>query len=101
MDDNKNWIQIRVKCTACDLETVTSVMSMVDNGLMIEDYSDVDRELDGVYGDLIDESILEADRTVAAVSVFIPEIKSPAESLLFIRNRLQELQISYRSYLRS
>ncbi|MBE6613990.1 MAG: 50S ribosomal protein L11 methyltransferase [Ruminococcaceae bacterium] len=93
MTDNQNWIQIKVTCNVADLDTVTSVMSMVDNGLMIEDYSDVDRELDGVYGDLIDETILEADRTVAAVSVFIPEIKSPAESLLFIRSRLAELQI--------
>ena len=93
MTDNQNWIQIKVTCNVADLDTVTSVMSMVDNGLMIEDYSDVDRELDGVYGDLIDETILEADRTVAAVSVFIPEIKSPAESLLFIRSRLTELQI--------
>ena len=93
MTDTQNWIQIKVTCNVADLDTVTSVMSMVDNGLMIEDYSDVDQELDGVYGDLIDESILEADRTTAAVSVFIPEIKSPAESLLFIRSRLQELQI--------
>lgn len=93
MTDNQNWIQIKVTCNVADLDIVTSVMSMVDNGLMIEDYSDVDRELDGVYGDLIDETILEADRTVASVSVFIPEIKSPAESLLFIRGRLAELQI--------
>ncbi len=93
MTDNQNWIQIKVTCKVEDLDTVTSVMSMVDNGLMIEDYSDVDKELDGVYGDLIDETILEADRTTAAVSVFIPEIKSPAESLLFIKGRLQELQI--------
>ncbi|MBR4960269.1 MAG: 50S ribosomal protein L11 methyltransferase [Clostridia bacterium] len=93
MTDNQNWIQIKVTCNVADLDTVTGVMSMVDNGLMIEDYSDVDRELDGVYGDLIDETILEADRTVASVSVFIPEIKSPAESLLFIRSRLNELQI--------
>jgi len=93
MTDNQNWIQIKVKCSVDDLETVSGVMGMVDNGLMIEDYSDVDKELDGVYGDLIDESILQADRTVAYVSVFIPEIKSPAESLLFIRGRLEELGI--------
>jgi len=93
MTDNQNWIQIRVKCQIADLETVSGIMSMVDNGLMIEDFSDVDQELDGVYGDLIDESILEADRTVAYVSVFIPEIKSPAESILYIRNRLEEMQI--------
>ncbi|MBQ7922423.1 MAG: 50S ribosomal protein L11 methyltransferase [Clostridia bacterium] len=92
-DNQSSWIQIRVKCSVTDLDTVSGIMSMVDNGLMIEDYSDVDQELDGVYGDLIDESIIEADRTVAYVSVFIPEIKSPAESVVFIRSRLKELAI--------
>ena len=69
MEENQNWIQVRVKCNVADLETVSGVMSMVDNGLMIEDYSDVDKELDGVYGDLIDESIMDADRTVDRKSV--------------------------------
>ncbi len=93
MTDNQNWIQIKVTCSVGDLDTVVGIMSMVDNGLMIEDYSDVDQELDGVYGDLIDEAIMEADRTTAAVSVFIPEIKSPAESLLFIKSWLAEEKI--------
>ncbi len=93
MDDNKNWIQIKVKCTSADLETVASVMSMVDNGLMIEDYSDVDRELDGVYGDLIDESIMTADRSIAYVSVFIPETRSPGETGLFVKQKLAELAL--------
>jgi len=93
MDDNKNWIQIRVQCRAADLETVTSVMSMVDNGLMIEDYSDVDKELDGVYGDLIDEAIMTADRDIAYVSIFVPEIKSPAETELFIKQKFADLQL--------
>lgn len=95
MDDNKSWVQIKVKCNSRDVDTVSSVMSMVDNGLMIEDFSDVDTILDGVYGDLIDESILEADRTKAAVSVFIPTIKSPAESELFIKQRLDDIGIEY------
>ncbi len=91
MDENKNWIQIRVKCSSADLETVTSVMSMVDNGLMIEDYSDVDQELDGVYGDLIDESIMTADRNTAYVSIFIPETRSPAETELFVKQKFADL----------
>jgi len=70
-----------------------AVMSMVDNSLMVEDYSDVQQELDGVYGDLIDQELLERDRTVAAVSVFIPMEKSPAESEGFIRERLSVLHI--------
>lgn len=95
MDDNKSWVQLKVSCDSADIDTVSGVMSMVDNGLMIEDFSDVDQILDGVYGDLIDESILNADRNHAAVSVFIPTIKSPAESELFIRGRLDQLGIKY------
>jgi len=95
MDESKSWVQIKVECAARDLDTVSSVMSMVDNGLMIEDFSDVDQILDGVYGDLIDESILEADRTKAAVSVFIPTVKSPAESELFIKQRLTDLGVEF------
>lgn len=95
MDENTNWVQIKVKCDAKDIDTVSSVMTMVDAGLMIEDFSDVDQILDGVYGDLIDESILEADRTKAAVSVFISAMKSPAESELFIKHRLDALGVKY------
>ncbi|MBE6541876.1 MAG: 50S ribosomal protein L11 methyltransferase [Ruminococcaceae bacterium] len=95
MDENKNWIQIKVKCESRDIDTVSGVMTMVDAGLMIEDFSDVDLILDGVYGDLIDESILEADRTKAAVSVFISTMKSPAESELFIKQRLEALGIDF------
>ena len=40
MDDNKSWVQIKVTCDSKDAEVVEGVMSMVDNGLMIEDYSD-------------------------------------------------------------
>ena len=95
MDDNQSWVQIKVTCGAKDTDTVASVMSMVDNGLMIEDNSDIDDLIKhGMYGELIDESLLEADRTKAAVSVFLPTIKSPAESELFIKNRLETLGIA-------
>ena len=66
---------------------------MVDNSLMIEDYSDVVKELEGVYGDLIDEELLQKDRTISSVSVFIPEIKNPAESVGFITSRFETLSI--------
>ena len=48
MDDNKSWVQIKVTCDSKDAEVVEGVMSMVDNGLMIEDYSDVDDILDDI-----------------------------------------------------
>lgn len=87
------WIQIKVTVKQEYLNDLCAVMSMVDNSLMVEDYSDVQQELDGVYGDLIDQELLERDRTIAAVSVFIPMEKSPAESEGFIRERLSVLDI--------
>ena len=96
MGEEKSWVQIRVECAAKDVDTVSSVMSMVDNGLMIEDNSDIDELIEnGMYGELIDESLLEADRTRAAVSVFVAEERSPAESVLFIRQRLSDLGVEF------
>ncbi len=83
------WTKLTATGKTEDLEQITAVMSMLDNGLMIEDFSDV--TTDGVYGDLIDESILQADRTHGAVSLFVPAEKSVAEYALFLRERFSAL----------
>ncbi|MGN1047617.1 MAG: 50S ribosomal protein L11 methyltransferase, partial [Eubacteriales bacterium] len=85
MEENKEWTQLRVKVKLGDLDKTSAVMSMLDNNLMIEDYSDID--LKSVYGDLIDESLLKADKTIASVSVFIPCEKSPTDAIAFLRER--------------
>ncbi|MBQ9750542.1 MAG: 50S ribosomal protein L11 methyltransferase, partial [Clostridia bacterium] len=45
------------------------------------------------YGDLIDESILNADKTVASVSVYLPADSGVADTLSFIKERLATLNI--------
>ncbi len=35
------WTQLKVSCEKEDLDTVCAVMGMLDNGLMIEDTSDL------------------------------------------------------------
>ena len=82
------WTQIRVTVPLERLDDLVAVMSMVSNNLQIEDYSDID--LKTCYGDLIDESILNADKTVASVSVFVSAERSYADDLSFIRSRLAE-----------
>lgn len=81
------WTQLKAVCAASDLDSVCAIMSMLDNGLMIEDYSDIEEGLNTCYGDLIDESILEADKTVATVSIFVPEEKSCSDYVAFLRER--------------
>ncbi len=93
MENSQNWIQIKVTVPRSDMDTVVAVMSMVDNSLMIEDFSDVEKDLDGVYGDLIDESLLTADKTVAAVSVFVAPERSPVEAEHYIKTRLADLAL--------
>ena len=70
------WTQLKVNGKLEDKDTICAVMMLLDNQIMIEDYSDID--LDTVYADLIDESILNCDKTKIAVSIYVPEDKSLA-----------------------
>lgn len=82
------WTQIRVTVPLAKLDELTAIMSMVSNNLQIEDYSDID--LKTCYGDLIDESILNADKTIASVSVYLPSERSVPECIAFLRERFAE-----------
>ena len=83
------WTQIRVTVKLEKLDDLTAIMSMVSNNLQIEDYSDID--LKTCYGDLIDESILNADKTIASVSVYIPAERSLAECIAFLKERFSSV----------
>ena len=85
------WTKVTVTGNTKNLDEIVSVMSMLDNGLMIEDYSDF--SLNGMYGELVDESILNADRDTVRVSLFVPEERSPMEYKEFLETRLPELGI--------
>lgn len=90
------WTQLKVTCPIERLDQVTAVMSMLDNGLMIEDYSDIEESgYNAVYGELIDETLLNADKTKASVSLFIPETKNYNEYVLFIKERFETLSVPY------
>ena len=83
------WTQIKVKVKLERLDEAVAVMNMVSNYLQIEDYSDID--LKTCYGDLIDEAILNADKTVAYVSVYLPIDGGVADTLVFLRERFGSL----------
>lgn len=89
------WNQLKIKCRIEDLETVSSVMSMLDSSIMTEDYSDLETDLKTVYGDLIDESILNADKSKGSCSIFVPGDQNIAEYVSYLDERLPSLGISY------
>jgi len=80
------WTQIRVTVKTPFLDRLTAIMSVIDENLMIEDYSDFN--LHGMYGELADDTILKADRTVASVSAFLPANEDSSKTVSFINDRL-------------
>ena len=87
------WTQVKVTVPLRELDDLVAVMSMINNNLMIEDYSDIDVNLKTCYGDLIDEKILNANKDIASVSVFIPSDRSYMDDLAYIRQRCEELSL--------
>ena len=85
------WTQIKVTVKLTLLDEVTAVMNMISNYLQIEDYSDID--LKTCYGDLIDEAILNADKTIASVSVYLPADGGINDTVRFLRERFDTLGI--------
>lgn len=93
MEDSK-WIQIKVTTKVENRDNLIAIMSMISNSLQIEDYSDLEeRILDGVYGDLIDESVLNADKTIVSVSAYVPASKPIDDFNLYLTERLDAEKI--------
>ena len=85
------WTQVTVTGATAILDDIVAVMSMLDNGLMIEDYSDV--ELNGMYGELMDDAILNADKSTVRVSLFVPAERPLPDYLLFLKERFDALDL--------
>lgn len=86
------WSQIKVTVKTEKLDELVAVMSVINSNLMIEDFSDID--LKTCYGDLIDESILNADKSHASVSYFVPKGGNISDDLSFLKERLNSEGLS-------
>jgi ribosomal protein L11 methyltransferase len=88
------WTKLTVTVDTKHLDGASSIMSMLENGLMIEDYSDF--SLNGMYGELVDESILNADKSIAKISIFVSEDKNLSEYTSFIKTRFEIEKIDFK-----
>lgn len=87
------WTQIRVTVPSEKIDEAVAVLTVYDTGVMTEDYRDILTDLRTIYGDLIDEKLLNADKSIASASIFIPEVKKPSEYVSSIKQRMVELGI--------
>ena len=84
-----DWIEVKIGVDADDVERAGDIASMVvPYGIYIEDYRDLEKEAwEIAHIDLIDEDLLNKDRSKAIVHVYISPEENPNEAVAFLRER--------------
>lgn len=84
-----DWTEIAVTVPAQDVERAGDIAQMVvPYGIYIEDYSNLEQEaMEVAHIDLIDEVLLNKDRTKGIIHVYISPEENPAEAISFLQER--------------
>lgn len=93
-----DWTEIIVEVDTKDIDTAGNIAQMtVPYGIYIEDYSMLEQEvLEIARIDLIDEELLQQDRTKGKVHIYISPEDNPTEAIAFLKERLEAEGITYR-----
>ena len=84
-----DWTEIKISVSSQDVETAENIAQMVvPYGIYVEDYSDLEQAAWEIAKiDLIDEELLNKDRTKAIVHIYIPPHENPSEAVAFLTER--------------
>ncbi len=92
-----DWTEIAVTVDVKDVDLAGDIANMaVPYGIYIEDYSDLEqgaREI--AHIDLIDEELLQKDRTKAIIHVYISPEENPSEAVAFLQERYRAAGIPH------
>ena len=91
----KVFRQIKATARLERLDELCEVMSEFEPNIQVEDYSDID--LKSCYGDLIDEKLLNADKTQASVSVYLADNEEGRDRAEKLIKRLESLPFDCRT----
>ena len=91
------WTEVKIAVNAADVDTAADIaMMVVPYGIYIEDYRDLEQQAREIaHIDLIDEDLLNKDRTKAFVHVYISPEENPLEAVAYLGERLQAAGIGY------
>lgn len=98
MDNTQeSWTEIAITVSAEDTDLAGSIANMVvPYGIYIEDYSALEEEtLQIAHIDLIEQSLLEKDRTKSIIHIYINPHENPLEAVSFIKERLESEGIAF------
>lgn len=92
-----DWMEVCVTVPCADVERAEAIAHMVvPYGIYIEDYSDLEqgaREI--AHIDLIDEELLQRDRTRAIIHLYVSPESNPAEAAAFLQEHLKQEGIAH------
>ena len=83
------WTEVKISVDSKNVDKAGDIASMVvPYGIYIEDYSELEKEAwEIAHIDLIDEDLLQKDRSKAIVHVYIAPQENPQEAVAFLRER--------------
>ena len=84
-----DWTEVKININTKDVETAgNNAQMVVPYGIYIEDYTDLEQAAWKIaHIDLIDEELLNKDRSKAAIHVYISPEENPAEAVAFLSER--------------
>lgn len=84
-----DWTEVCIRVATADTDRAAAIANMVvPYGLYIEDYSDLEEgALEIAHIDLIDEELLERDRTVSCIHLYISPEENPLEAVHYLQER--------------
>jgi len=92
-----NWTEITVSVPGEFTDSAAAIANMtVPYGIYIEDYSDLETAAwEIAHIDLIDEELIDKDRTNSIIHIYISECDNAAEALEFLKERLTAENIPF------
>ena len=85
-----NWTEIQLEISANDIDRAADIANMtVPYGIFIEDYRTLEEEAwEIAHIDLIDEDLLQKDRSKGIIHIYLEETENPNEAIQYLSERL-------------
>ena len=83
------WTEIKIAVNAADIDRASDIANVVvPYGIYIEDYTNLEQTVEDIaHIDLIDEELLQKDRSKAYVHIYLEPDVSPSEAVAFLSER--------------
>ncbi|MBP3939253.1 MAG: 50S ribosomal protein L11 methyltransferase [Clostridia bacterium] len=91
------WTEVKINVNTKDVDKAGDIAQMVvPYGIYIEDYSDLEEAAwEIAHIDLIDEDLLQKDRSKAVIHIYISPEENPAEAVAFLSERYNAEKIEH------